>query len=171
MVTWFTTEWISFIGMRFKCHQKRSWLKLYLWGEEKSLLCMTEGTGALYSQLYLSLKVTSQLHSRAWWWLVPPIHSQQEQLALCLLVNQHRACLVILLLKSFNRVSPGHSLISAEFCLEFWIHQQDCLYFWEFAWPVCCCQLSTLAINNAICDFGKHNMFPKVLMVKVISKI
>ena len=33
---------------------------------------------------------------------------QQEQLPLCCFVNQHRACLVILLLKSFSSVAPGH---------------------------------------------------------------
>ena len=69
-----------------------------------------------HSQLSLALKVIPRPNSGGCQWLVPHIPSQQEQPALCCLVIQHRACLVILLLKSFNSVAPGHPPIRAKFC-------------------------------------------------------
>ena len=59
-----------------------------------------------HSELWLPLKVIPWLNSGACQWLVPPIRSQQEQLPLYCLVNQHRACLVILLL--------NHSTVSLQ---------------------------------------------------------
>ena len=106
-------KWLpSLVFLPGKFHGKRERGELQLTGSQR----IVRNSAHTHSQLSLALKVITRPHSGAGQWLVPPIPSQQEQPALCCLVIQHRVCLVILLLKSFNSVAPGHPPISAKFC-------------------------------------------------------
>lgn len=153
----------------------QSWQKHCLPRQKRSLLCMTYRNGARRWWLCLCHPAHSWENSPSCLFspalLASPIPRQQEQLASCSFVSQHGACLLIQLFKSLNLVHPGPAQRRPAFHSWSWVSLQRCLYFWEFAWPGCSCQVPILAVCNAICDSGKHNMFPKVLMVKVIPNI
>ena len=78
-------EWISFTLMIFKCHPKRSWLKVYLSGEE-SLYDWKKWCCFLSSNYFLQIFPDSALGPNGNWFH-PPTANRSSWLSAALFIN------------------------------------------------------------------------------------